>query len=168
MNTADYTFEGETATGTIANTNYTFTNRASYSGKMFNAREANVFYFAKNNYLYCRNLRPGLDNLYVYPFRGYYECNSQTYGDKLNKFSISFDDAGGWTTGITNIDTRPDLAIYAGEGTITAKAQVKTVVKVYAVNGMIIATMNVEQGETKSISLPAGIYVVNNIKIIVR
>lgn len=86
----------------------------------------------------------------------------------MNKFSISFDDAGGWTTGITNVDTRPDLAIYAGEGTITAKAQVKTVVKVYAVNGMIIATMNVEQGETKSISLPAGIYVVNNIKIIVR
>lgn len=168
MNTTDYTFEGETATGTIANTNYTFTNRASYSGKMFNAREANVFYFAKNNYLYCRNLRPGLDNLYAYPFRGYYECNSQTYGAKLNKFSISFDDAGGWTTGITNVDTRPDLAIYAGEGTITAKAQVKTVVKVYAVNGMIIATMNIEQGETKSISLPAGIYVVNNVKIIVR
>ena len=45
MNKEDYTFVGETATGTIDNSPYTFTNYGSYSGKKL-AKNTGWVYFA--------------------------------------------------------------------------------------------------------------------------
>lgn len=75
-NNWDYTYAGETGSGTKDKTTYTFNNHGSYSGKLLD-KEGNFFYFAKNMFL-CSNDYVYDDGIKVAPFRAYYSSTSQT------------------------------------------------------------------------------------------
>lgn len=75
-NNWDYTYGGETGSGTKDKTTYTFNNHGSYSGKLLD-KEGNFFYFAKNMFL-CSNDYVYDDGIKVAPFRAYYSSTSQT------------------------------------------------------------------------------------------
>ena len=75
-NNWDYTYGGETGSGTKDKTTYTFTNHGSYSGKLMD-KEENIFYFAKNMFL-CSSDYVYDDGIKVAPFRAYYSSTSQT------------------------------------------------------------------------------------------
>ena len=164
----DYTFDGETATGKLGSSSFTFKNHASYAGRQFKAHESQVFYFAKNMFLYCQNLRPSYEWLYVYPFRGYYNVQGQSNGAKLMALNPVFDWNFDDTTGIDELTDKPDLAVVAGEKALTVMAQADTTVQIYASNGTIVKRLKVNKGEQRTVSLPSGFYVVNDTKIIVR
>lgn len=168
MNATEYTFSGETATGKIGTTTYNFHNYGSYAGKKIDRAAKKVFYFAKNMYLSSTNLRPEFPYVYVYPFRAFYEYSSAGAPAKMFAFRTVFGDDDNMPTSITDINTEPDLAIIPGQGTITAMAREATVVKVYSTSGVVVWSVSLQRGETQTVTLPGGFYVVNGKKIIVK
>lgn len=159
---------------------YYFTNYASYSGGKFDrAVSENVFYFAKDMYLDLHTLYPSnLRYLMNYPFRAVYIYSTSspqptTSGAKMMKgFFISYDlddmQSMGITTDLDKVGTRPDLMIRSDRGMLTITASRSQDVVIRSVNGMMVKNTNVEAGNTTTVALPAGIYIVNNAKITVK
>ncbi|PDP61201.1 hypothetical protein [Prevotella intermedia] len=167
MDDESYLFKGETANGKIGPYDVSFTNYGSYSGKKID-KNKKIFYFSGNMYLCSKNLRPGLNWLYVYPFRAFYEYTGGADAKDLNGMSINYDDSEGETTGIEYLQTRPDLAVQAGNGTITFAATADRKVNVYTVTGTLVNNISIKAGNTETINVPAGMYMVNGVKIIVK
>ena len=167
MDDESYLFKGETANGKIGPYDVSFTNYGSYSGKKID-KNKKIFYFSGNMYLCSKNLRPGLNWLYVYPFRAFYEYTGGADAKDLNGMSINYDDSEGETTGIEYFQTRPDLAVQAGNGTITFAATADRKVNVYTVTGTLVNNISIKAGNTETINVPAGMYMVNGVKIIVK
>lgn len=164
--------------------NYKFTNKATFSGAKFDRAESeDVFYFAHNMYLDLRTLSlkdsEGNPNqyLYIYPFRGVYTYTRTqkpgTTGNAkpMHSFDISFDEMpiAGIATWLDEVEgTKPDLMIRSDRGKLTITASRSQDVVIRSVNGMVVKNTNVEAGNTTTVALPAGIYVVNNTKITVK
>ena len=159
---------------------YYFTNYASYSGGKFDrAVSENVFYFAKDMYLDLHTLYPSnLQYLMNYPFRAVYIYSTSspqptTSGAKMMKgFFISYDlddmQSMGIATDLDKVGTKPDLMIRSDRGMLTITASRSQDVVIRSVNGMMVKNTNVEAGNTTTVALPAGIYIVNNAKITVK
>jgi hypothetical protein len=162
----DYTFLGETARGTINNTSYTFQNVGSYSGRKL-PKTGNTFYFAGGMYLNSQNLAADLSWLYVYPFRAYYSYTASGSSSKLYAFSASYE-ASTETTGITELGQKPNLAVTVGQGTISFTAERATRARVVTLGGLTQASVQLKAGESTTVHLPSGIYVVNGVKVIVK
>ncbi len=163
---SDYTFAGETATGSMAGVNYNFANYGSYSGKKLDKND-NIFYFSGNMYLNSKNLRDYLQYVYVYPFRGYYKYTGGSGAKLMKSFNVLYGE-NSTPTGITETAMRPDLAVTAGYGTISFAATVNSRVKVVSVQGVVSAEVDVEAGGNATVHVPAGIYIVNGVKVIVK
>lgn len=175
---ADYT--NETVSGVqFNNATFTFTNTGTYTGIEFDkvvgdvhkgAAEADVqvFYFAHDYFLDSRTLKRPL-SLKMLPFRSYYVYTSSS-NSKLSRFSIVFgeNDEMGGTNGITDVQRDADLAIIPGKGTITIMARADKDVTVHAVNGQTVDKCNLNAGETRTVSVPAGVYVINGVKMVVK
>ena len=163
----DNVYIGENATGTIDGATYNFTNNSSYSGKKLD-KTGNIFYFAKNMYLNSKNLLASLPYLYVYPFRSYYTYSTTATGAKaLNGFNVTYD-LEDEATGISDVQRKADLIIATGNGTISATTAKDTTVRVFSTSGVNVSAMTLKAGETRTISVPAGMYVINGTKIIVK
>lgn len=164
---------GETASGTIAGIGYTFVGNGTFSGvTLRQADTPNIFYFAKNALYNIQSLRADLD-LYVQPFRAYYSyANGGAGGAKpINLLEIAFgpnEQPSSGPTGISTADSLPDLAVTSGRGTITVASREKNVVTIASLDGMQVDRVVLGAGECKTVSVPAGLYVVNGVKIIVK
>ena len=164
---------------------YTFTNKATFSGAKFDrAAKDNtgkeigedVFYFANNKYLDLHTLslkdKDGNENryLYIYPFRGVYTY-VKTDGNgakRMQWFDISFDAPNhGTATDIANA-AEADLIVKTGKGIVTMSASRSQDVNIYTVSGVNSKRIALEAGDTKTVNLPAGIYMINNVKVIVK
>ena len=172
--------QGETAQGKYSDVDYYFTNYASYSGGKFDrAVSENVFYFSKNKYVDLHTLYPGtLQYLMSYPFRGVYTYSTSAPADPtsgakpMKGFYISYDldemEDAGFVTRLEQLGTKADMMIRSGKGfiTITATADQKFMIR--TLNGMAVKNVGVNAGNTTTVNLPAGIYLVNNTKITVK
>ena len=156
---------------------YNFTNYASYSGGKFDrAVSEDVFYFSKNKYVDLHTLYVDPNDeetwryLMSYPFRGVYTYSASGSGAKMNGFYISYDldEMESATTGLEGLGTKADMMIRSGRGFITITATTDQKFAIRTLNGMIIKNVSVSGGNTTTVSLPAGIYIVNNTKIIVK
>ncbi len=170
--------KGENTTGSYKDVNYYFTNYASYSGGKFDrAVSEDVFYFSKNKYVDLHTLYPGTQQyLLSFPFRGVYTYSTSApsaSGAKLmSSFVISYDlddmESMGITTKLEKLGTKPDLMIRSDRGMLTITASRSQDVVIRSVNGMVVKSTNIEAGNTTTVALPAGIYLVNNTKITVK
>ena len=151
---------------------FVLTNKGSYSGMKFDRADSEkVFYFANDKYLDLRTLTDKKRYLYSYPFRAAYAYTSttKTTGAKgLRGFFISYDEPQGGTTGIEDATTEADLMVRAGNGYITLTATRAQAVAIHAISGVSMNRIQMNAGETQVVNLPAGIYVVNNVKIVVK
>ena len=109
--------------------------------------------------------------LYIYPFRAVYSFDGTVSNlvKSFNGFDISFEDPGD----LDYIrDTAkafvPDLMVRSGKGYIQITADNAQMVNVLSLNGTTYSRVMLNAGDSKTISLPAGVYVVNNVKIIVK
>lgn len=167
MDKNSYTFAGESASGTAKDGNYSFTAYGSYSGKKV-AKDANnvVFYFASNMFLSTQELNKPYLN--VAPFRSYYASVAPT-GAKLSTLSIIFGEGEGNADAIRDLRVKEaDLAVQAGRGTLTIASKADNNVRVSGINGISRYNFNMKAGDVKTVSVPAGIYVVNGVKILVK
>lgn len=161
---------GETGTGTISKANYTFTSNGTFSGATLKQKDTpNIFYFAKNALYNIQSLQANLD-LYVLPFRAYYSYTSGSPA-KANLLEIVFganENPFADATGISSAESQPDLAVTTGHGTITIASKENNTVVISALNGMQAGRVVLKAGETKTVNVPAGLYVVNGVKVIVK
>lgn len=162
-----YLFKGEAAKGKIGQYDVNFTNYGSYSGKKLN-KNRKIFYFSGNMYLCSKNLDTEFPWLYVYPFRAFYEYTGGADAKDLSGMSVIYDESQDEATGIANLQPRPNLAVQAGNGTITFAATVDSKVNIYTVTGTLASSVNVKAGSTETINVPAGMYVINGVKVIVK
>ncbi|MGI6243276.1 MAG: hypothetical protein ACOYJK_07050 [Prevotella sp.] len=168
MNAKTYEFEGEKATGTIQGTTYNFTNYGSYSGRKL-SKEQKLFYFSGNMFLNSKNLVPQLTHLYVYPFRSYYRFSGGAGAKTMNTIDVYFGENSGNITGIRDLENdNQAIALTTQRGAVQIMANEDTVVEIVAVNGMTLKRIVMHVGETATVPLAAGIYVVNGKKVIVN
>lgn len=163
---SDYTFKGESATGTIAGSTYNFTNYGSYSGKKVN-RDEQIFYFSRNMYLNSKNLHPSLQYVYVYPFRSYYKYSVGAGAKDLTALNVLYGE-NDIPTGIDEAAEKPDMAVIVGSRTLTFATTTDRQILVLRTDGTTVNRLSMKAGETRTITLPAGVYIVNGKKIIVK
>ncbi len=161
-----YTFQGETGNGAKDGKAIQFVNHGSYAGKQL-AYDGYYFYFSKNMFL--------RSNDYIYkgtikiaPFRTYYSATGEGRA-KLASFGLIFDEGiGDDPTGISSLDNNPDLMVVPGNGAITMTSTIEQYVRVNSVSGVLVNNAKLQAGETQTINVPAGVYVINGVKIIVK
>ena len=160
---SDYTFIGETGNGG----GYTFTSHGSYSGVQLE-KGSNSFYFSQNMFLLSNDYSYN-GTIKVAPFRTYFATTKSSSTAKLASFGIIFDEGvGNGTTGITSVDNCPDLMVTPGNGVITISSTIDQNVRVNSTSGVLVNNAKMQAGETRTINVPAGIYVINGVKIIVK
>ena len=166
MNKEDYTFVGETATGTIDNSNYTFTNYGSYSGKKLE-KSTGWFYFGRNKFYNSKNLSEKYNYVYVYPFRAYFGYNKTGGNAKdMDGFEVSFDEPT--SIGFTPTVSDNGLNIKGGHGRLTLYASSETPVSIASASGVLVWRATVEPNQPQTVTLPSGLYIVNGKKVIIR
>lgn len=144
-----------------------FKSYHTYSGlRMNKADKPNVFYFSYNKFVALRNLRKEV--LYLWPFRAAYEFSGSAGAKMFSMFNISFNENNAETTGITDIANEPTLAITTAYNTIIATANKDTELKIYNAAGQNITRTVVKSGETRTYSVPTGLYIINGKKITVK
>ena len=165
MNEDDYTFMGETGTGTIGSDQHKFTHFGSYSGKKL-SKDGGWFYFANSKFYNSKNLKG--QYLYMYPFRAYFGHKSSNGAKLMNGFNVTFDDD--WATGINDITTESDnsgLQLTPSHGALFIRSSAQTSVTVISAAGATVFRTAMSAGETKTVNLSAGIYIVNGKKVII-
>ena len=164
MNKEDYTFVGETATGSIHSSTYNFTNYGSYAGKMLD-KTIGWFYFAQGKFYNSKNLSSKYNHVYVLPFRAYYGY-TLTGAKDMAGFVVSFDEP-------TSIDATPTiggdgLRLEASRGSLTLSASRAMPVSIASAAGVVVWRACMERGSRQTVALPAGLYIVNGKKVIIR
>ena len=161
----------------IDNSNTSLTNTGTYSGITI-PKANNVYYFTRGMYVSSLSLAPRYTDVYVFPFRAYYVTatgNGNGTGNvgakQMNMFEILYDEPlsnFGIATDITSARPSGPLTISTGNGSMLINATENIQVKIMSANGVNVDGFYMNAGEQKQVSLPAGIYIVNNTKIIVK
>ena len=151
---------------------YYFTNVASFSGVKYDrAVSQDIFYFANNKYLNLHTLSRTKQYLYSYPFRGVYKYSTDIVASKqMHWFDIAYGENPfmGTPTDIDATDVQADLMVKAGKGFLTLSASRSQDVNIYTASGIDMKRVDLNAGETRTVALPAGLYILNGIKIIVK
>ena len=169
--TANGIFTGTPSNGSVDGTDYTLTPTATYMGRIIDKAksvEPAVFYFSKDLFLTTRTMTDK-QSLKIYPFRSFYEYPAPATA-KMTSFRIVFgeNDEMGGTNGIDEIQRDADLAVIPGSRSITLMARADKNVTIHAVNGQTVDKCNLRAGETRTVSVPAGVYVINGVKMVVK
>ena len=170
-------FTGESAKGTLNEVTYDFTNTATYTGKEIGDEtnggaadaEEKVFYFAHDYFLDSKALRAPKSTK-ILPFRAFYAYTESGAGAKMSRFRIAFGENPnmGDTNGITDVQRDADLAVIPGKNTITLMARADKDVTIHAVSGITVDKCSLNAGETRVVNVPAGVYIINGVKMVVK
>ena len=170
MDETDYTFSGNEPSGTADGTTYYLKMKGTYSGqKVPKANE--IFYFANNEFVNSIDYKYNAP-INVRPFRAYFATTKKEAAStaaKLASFQLIFEEGMGESpTGIKSLDKNPDLMVASGNGMITLTSTIDQNVRVNSTSGVLVNNAKMQAGETRTINVPAGIYVINGVKIIVK
>ncbi len=157
----------ETITGeTEAETG--LTNTGTYSGVKLPTTKS-FFYFTKNKYVSSKTAKNKYTEIYVQPFRAYYV--DPAAGSKLSMFEIVYDELEeneGLITGVTTARSHGPLTVVTGHGYMTLTSSEDINVTVCNIKGTVVANLKMTAGEQQNINVPAGVYLVNKNKVIVK
>ena len=149
----DYTFSGDASTGVTvgaggAEGTWKFTPKGTFAGQKV-ARDANIFYFAKNVFVSSADLGESYGEVKIAPFRAYYTTSSN--GAKLSSFTPVFEEGlGDVPTAIEAVDASQFIDMDA---------------PVYDLQGRMVARTYRDLTEKK---VQRGLYVINGVKIMIK
>lgn len=128
-----------------------------------------LWYFSKDLFWNAAQLRK-YNYVNIRPFRAYYyTTDNSPAAQSEEKAKVVFDPADVTPTGISGISaTEGDLVVTVGHGSMTLTATAATRFAIYIVGGQLVARGQLAQGEARTFSVPAGVYVVNNQKVVVK
>lgn len=157
-------YTGDTSNGKLDGKDFSFTPKASYAGLKLAKNAGNYFYFGKNMFLNSKNISG--DYLYCYPFRAVYEYGGVT---SARAFNVAFGENFGEVTGIETAKAEETgIEVAPGAGSIEIHALKNAAVVVYDMSGMVVERLDMVAGDTQTVNLPAGIYLVNKNKVAVK
>jgi sialidase-1 len=159
-------------TESLERTSNNWTAYGTYAGVTPDAKDDNgvgVWYFAKELFWNSAQLTE-YKTVNVRPFRSYYKTTDTSASvQNAAKAAVVFDENDVTTTGISDVSAAEgDLTVSTGHGTMTLTAASATRYATYTVGGQLVARGMLGAGETRSLAVPAGVYVVNNQKVVVR
>ncbi len=160
--------ESGTSTGTVDGSRMTLVNEATYAGA-YVPSEQGVFYFNKDKFVSSLNVKDIYPAIFVLPFRSYYACANANL-NSIRYIHISTEP----NTDITGIsgataETADDgLVFSAQEGRLSVKANKDLRVSIRNISGQTVNIASLRAGETRTVALPSGIYVVNGVKVVVK
>lgn len=160
--------QGETATGKIKGEATTLVNYGSYCGVKVPKNDG-IFYFNKDKFISSLLLDERFPDVYVLPFRSYYACQNGANNVRYLNISLEPNNETSWIDNATeNTTTSAGFMFSAETGklTITATKDLRTNIR--NINGQTIDTTSLKAGETRTVALPSGIYMVNGTKVVVR
>jgi len=144
----------------------------TYAGVQPTAGEDNgkgKWYFSKDFFWNAAQLRQN-DHFNIRPFRAYYRTTDNTpAAQSESSAKVVFDPSDITTTGISDIHaTEGYLVVTVDHGYMTLTATAATRYAAYTVGGQLVARGTLAQGDSHTVSVPAGVYVVNNQKVVVK
>lgn len=160
--------QGETATGKIKGEATTLVNYGSYCGVKVPKTEG-IFYFNKDKFISSLLLDERFQDVYVLPFRSYYACQNGANNVRYLNISLEPNTETSWIDNATETATTSAGFMFSadtGKLTITATKDLRTNIR--NINGQTIDTTSLKAGETRTVALPSGIYMVNGTKVVVR
>ena len=163
------TIRGTASSGTVDGQNMDLTPQATFSGAEVDKAKG-IFYFNKDKFV--SSLALDMSNtVKVLPFRSYYDCTGTSTGKRnIRYINISLE-PNNTTTDIQEVTSKATNAGFvfsAQAGQLTVKATKDLRVNVRNVSGQTIDVKALKAGESHSVKLPSGIYVVNGTKVMVR
>ena len=163
------TIPGAASSGTIDDQNIELTPQATFSGAEVDKTKG-IFYFNKDKFV--SSLALDMSNtVKVLPFRSYYDCTGTSTGKRnIRYINISLEPNNDPTDiqEVTSKATNAGFVFSSQAGQLTVKATKDLRVNVRNVGGQTIDVKALKAGESHSVKLPSGIYVVNGTKVMVR
>lgn len=163
------TIQGTASSGTINGQNMVLTPQATFSGAEVDKKQG-IFYFNKDKFV--SSLALDMSNtVKVLPFRSYYDCTGTSTGKRnIRYINISLEPNNTPTDiqEVTSKATNAGFVFSSQAGQLTVKATKDLRVNVRNVSGQTIDVKALKAGESHSVKLPSGIYVVNGTKVMVR
>lgn len=178
MNESDYMFYGDAVTLNYTDkdnvtTEHSFTPRGFYAGKVYDAtkddfRGDNVFFYygSKNMFRSSAALNSSYSKLKAYPFRAFYGYQGPAGAKALKSFMFTY--GSDEVNGISELTKRLDFAVRSGKGYLEITSGKDANVRISNLGGMLIDKEQMMAGETRIVNVPAGVYIVNGVKIIVK
>lgn len=161
------TIQGAASSGSVDGQNVVLTPQATFSGAEVD-RTQGIFYFNKDKFVSSLALEMS-NTVKVLPFRSYYDCTG-TGTRNIRYINISLEPNNDPTDiqEVTTDATNAGFVFSAQAGQLTVKATKDMRVNVRNVSGQTIDVKALKAGESHSVKLPSGIYVVNGTKVMVR
>lgn len=161
------TIQGAASSGTVDGQNMDLIPQATFSGAEVD-KSKGIFYFNKDKFVSSLALEV-FPTVYVLPFRSYYDCTG-TGTRNIRYINISLEPNNDPTDiqEVTSKATNAGFVFSAQAGQLTVKATKDLRVSVRNVGGQTIDVKALKAGESHSVKLPSGIYVVNGTKVMVR
>ena len=163
------TIKGTASSGTIDDQSMDLIPQATFSGAEVDKAKG-IFYFNKDKFVSSRALEVS-NTVKVLPFRSYYDCTGMGTGKRnIRYINISLE-PNNTTTDIQEVTSKATNAgfVFSSQaGQLTVKATKDLRVNVRNVSGQTIDVKALKAGESHSVKLPSGIYVVNGTKVMVR
>lgn len=163
------TIQGAASSGTINGQNMVLTPQATFSGAEVDKKQG-IFYFNKDKFVSSLALNMS-NTVKVLPFRSYYDCTGTSTGKRnIRYINISLEPNNTPTDiqEVTSKTTNAGFVFSSQAGQLTVKATKDLRVNVRNVSGQTIDVKALKAGESHSVKLPSGIYVVNGTKVLVR
>lgn len=163
------TIQGAASSGTINGQNMVLTPQATFSGAEVDKKQG-IFYFNKDKFVSSLALNMS-NTVKVLPFRSYYDCTGMGTGKRnIRYINISLEPNNATTDiqEVTSKTTNAGFVFSSQAGQLTVKATKDLRVNVRNVSGQTIDVKALKAGESHSVKLPSGIYVVNGTKVLVR
>ena len=161
------TIQGAASSGTVDGQNMDLIPQATFSGAEVD-RTQGIFYFNKDKFVSSLALEMS-NTVKVLPFRSYYDCTG-TGTRNIRYINISLEPNNDPTDiqEVTSKATNAGFVFSSQAGQLTVKATKDLRVNVRNVSGQTIDVKALKAGESHSVKLPSGIYVVNGTKVMVR
>lgn len=165
---------GATSNSTDENLDRTkgnWTAIGTYAGTQCGAAEngKGLWYFSKDLFWNAARLTQ-TKHVNIRPFRAFYRTTDTTpAAQSEEKAKVVFDPTDITTTGISDVNAQAcGLTILVGHGTMTLTAAAATSYATYTTGGQLVARGTLAAGQSRTLAVPAGVYVVNNLKVVVR
>lgn len=163
------TIKGTASSGTVDGQSMDLIPQATFSGAEVDKTKG-IFYFNKDKFV--SSLALDMSNtVKVLPFRSYYDCTGMGTGKRnIRYINISLEPNNTPTDiqEVTSKATNAGFVFSSQAGQLTVKATKDLRVNVRNVSGQTIDVKALKAGESHSVKLPSGIYVVNGTKVMVR
>ena len=161
------TIQGAASSGTVDGQNMDLIPQATFSGAEVDKMKP-IFYFNKDKFVSSLALEMS-NTVKVLPFRSYYDCTG-TGTRNIRYINISLEPNNDPTDiqEVTTDATNAGFVFSSQAGQLTVKATKDLRVNVRNVSGQTIDVKALKAGESHSVKLPSGIYVVNGTKVMVR